>query len=247
MEARSSSTRTLWAPRRHTLKVLAIDRGTGAIVWSKVAYDGPMYDDRHRMSSFASPTIATDGERVFAYFGSHGLYAYDLDGNQIWTRDIGDIKTIGMGVGTSPVLWEDRVFIQADEDEGKESFLVALDAKDGKEAWRVQASDPGELDHARGDRGPRTAAQLVTAGNEWIIAYDPASGRELWKIEGLASNAIHVPLYADGMIYVTAGYPDKVLKALELQPAEAAARGVDATTRASPTWRRTCSTRAASI
>ena len=133
--------------------MIAIDRGTGAIVWSKVAYDGPMYDDRHKMSSFASPTIATDGERVFAYFGSPGLYVYDLAGNQLWTRDVGDIKTIGMGVGTSPVLSGGRVFIQADEDEGKESFLVALDAKDGKRSVARQASDPGELDHAGGGRG----------------------------------------------------------------------------------------------
>ena len=57
---------------------------------------------------------------------------------RLWTRDLGDIKTIGMGVGTSPVLAGGRASIQADEDEGKESFLVALDAKDGKEAWRVK-------------------------------------------------------------------------------------------------------------
>jgi outer membrane protein assembly factor BamB len=207
----------LGADKRHTLKVLAIDRSTGAVAWSKVAYDGPMYDDRHQVSSYASPTVAVDGERVFAYFGSSGLYSYDLAGSQLWTRDIGDIKTIGMGVGTSPVLWGGRVFIQADEDEGKESFLVALEAKDGKEAWRVarpiQASwtTPLVVEDEDG------TAQLITAGNEWIIAYDPASGRELWKVEGLASNAIHVPLYADGIVYLTAGYPEKVLKALELQ------------------------------
>jgi outer membrane protein assembly factor BamB len=208
----------LGADRRHTLKVIAIDRSTGAVAWSKVAYDGPMYDDRHQASSYASPTVAVDAERVYAYFGSPGLYVYDHAGAQLWTRDVGDIKTIGMGVGTSPVLWSGRVFIQADEDEGKESFLVALDAKDGKEAWRVarpiQASwtTPLVIEEKGG------GALLVTAGNEWIIAYDPASGRELWKVEGLASNAIHVPLHADGMVYLTAGYPAKVLKALELQP-----------------------------
>jgi outer membrane protein assembly factor BamB len=60
--------------------------------------------------------------------------------------------------------------------------------------------------------------QLITAGNEFIIAYDPLSGRELWKVEGLASNAIHVPLYGDGIVYLTAGYPEKVLKALALEP-----------------------------
>jgi outer membrane protein assembly factor BamB len=208
----------LGADRRHTLKVIAIDRGTGAVAWSKVAYDGAMYDDRHKASSFASPTVATDGERVFAYFGSPGLYVYDLAGNQLWTRDVGDIKTIGMGVGTSPVLSAGRVFIQADEDEGKESFLVALDAKDGKESWRVKRPIQASWTTPVVVADPAGVEQLITAGNEQIIAYDPASGRELWKVDGLASNAIHVPLHADGMVFVTAGYPDKVLKALELQP-----------------------------
>ena len=207
----------LGVDKRHTLKVIAVDRASGAIVWSKVAYDGAMYDDRHKASSYASPTIATDGERVFAYFGSEGLFVYDFAGNQIWSRDIGDIKTIGMGVASSPVLWGGRVFIQADEDSGKESFLVALAAKDGKESWRVarpiQASwtTPVVVEDSAG------VEQLVTAGNELIIAYDPATGRELWRVEGLISNAIHVPLFADGMIYVSAGYPEKVIKALELQ------------------------------
>jgi outer membrane protein assembly factor BamB len=208
----------LGADRRHTLKVIAIDRGTGAVAWSKVAYDGAMYDDRHKASSFASPTVATDGERVFAYFGSPGLYVYDLAGNQLWTRDVGDIKTIGMGVGTSPVLSAGRVFIQADEDEGKESFLVALDARDGKESWRVKRPIQASWTTPVVVADPAGVEQLITAGNEQIIAYDPASGRELWKVDGLASNAIHVPLHADGMVFVTAGYPDKVLKALELQP-----------------------------
>lgn len=207
----------LGADRRHRLEVIAIDRGTGAVAWSKVAYDGRMYDDRHQASSYASPTIATDGERVFAYFGSPGLFVYDLAGSLLWTRDVGDVKTIGMGVGTSPVLWGGRVFIQADEDEGKESFLVALDAKDGTESWRVKRPIQASWTTPVVVADSSGVEQLVTAGNEQIIAYDPASGRELWKIEGLASNAIHVPLHADGMVFVTAGYPDKVSKALELQ------------------------------
>jgi outer membrane protein assembly factor BamB len=205
------------ADRSHILEVIAVDRTTGAVVWSKVAYEGAMYDDRHKASSFASPTVATDGERVIAYFGSPGLFVYDVAGKQLWSRDIGDIKTIGMGVGTSPVVWGGKVFIQADEDEGKESFLVALDVENGNEVWRVkrpiQASWTTPLViEGSGD------AQLVTGGNEQIIAYDPRSGRELWKVEGLASNAIHVPLHAEGIVYLSAGYPEKVLKALELQP-----------------------------
>jgi outer membrane protein assembly factor BamB len=204
------------ADRRNTLKVMAIDASTGAMVWSRVAYEGLMYDDRHKASSYASPTVATDGERVYAYFGSNGLYVYDFAGNPVWSRDVGDIKTIGMGVGTSPVLWGDHVFIQADEDEGKESFLVALDKKDGREAWRVARPIQASWTTPAVVEDPAGTVQLITAGNELIIAYEPATGRELWRVEGLQSNAIHVPLSSGRMVYLTAGYPAKIVKALEL-------------------------------
>jgi outer membrane protein assembly factor BamB len=206
----------LGADHRHTLKVIAIDRGSGAIVWSRQAYDGAMYDDRHKASSYASPTVATDGERVYAWFGSPGLFVYDFAGNPVWNRDVGDIKTVGMGVGTSPVLWGELVFIQADENDGKESFLVALDQKDGREVWRVARPIQASWTTPIVVADPSGVEQLIAAGNELIIGYDPSTGRELWKVEGLASNAIHVPLHGAGMVYVTAGYPQKVLKALEL-------------------------------
>jgi outer membrane protein assembly factor BamB len=214
----------LGSDRHHTLRVIALDAASGSVVWSKTVYEGAMFDDRHQVSSYASPTVATDGERVYAYFGSQGIHVFDFAGNPVWNRDVGDIKTLGMGVGTSPVLAGDLVFLQADENEGKESFLVALDKKSGNEAWRrarpVQASWTTPIVVAGADG----VEQLVTAGNEHVIAYEPATGRELWRVEGLVSNAIHVPLYANGMLYVTAGYPQKVLKAFELGPAGQAPR-----------------------
>jgi outer membrane protein assembly factor BamB len=206
----------LGADRRHTLKVIAVDAASGRTVWSQVAYDGAMYDDRHKASSYASPTVATDGERVYAYFGSPGLFVYDLAGKQMWSRDVGDIKTIGMGVGTSPIVAGELIVLQADEDEGKESFLVALDRKDGREVWRVARPIQASWTTPIVVKDPSGTEELITAGNEHIIAYEPATGRERWRIEGLQSNAIHVPLHGDGMVYVTAGYPEKVLKALEL-------------------------------
>ena len=86
------------------MKVIALDADQGDLLWSHTAYAGPVYDDRHSESSYASPTPVTDGERVYAYFGSEGVYAYTVDGEPVWENDIGDIKTVGLGVGTSPVL-----------------------------------------------------------------------------------------------------------------------------------------------
>src|SRR5688572_11207074 len=101
------------ADRRHRLEVIAIDAKTGAVRWSRTAYEGLVYDDRHREGSYASPTCATDGETLIAYFGSEGVFAYDFDGKLLWTRDVGDIKSFGMSVGSSPILLGNLVILQA--------------------------------------------------------------------------------------------------------------------------------------
>src|SRR6476646_1565773 len=110
------------AEKKHTLKVLALDARTGSVLWERTAYEGTVYDARHRRSSFAGPTAVTDGRVVYAYFGPEGLYAYDFSGRPVW-KAIEKFKTLGLGTGTSPVLFQDLVIIQRDEDEGKESIV----------------------------------------------------------------------------------------------------------------------------
>ena len=87
--------------------------------------------------SYASPTPVTDGKLVYAYFGSEGLYAYDFAGTLKWKADVGDIPTLGMGTSTSPVLYKNLVILQCDEDNGDESFILALDARTGKQVWKT--------------------------------------------------------------------------------------------------------------
>ena len=134
------------ADRKHTLKVLAIDAKSGKILWEQTAYEGPVYDARHRRSSFAGPTAATDGKMVFAYFGPEGLYAYDVAGKLAW-KVVEKFPTLGLGTGTSPVLFENLVIIQRDEDNGEESVIVAYDKRTGKEAW--PAKRPVQVTWAR--------------------------------------------------------------------------------------------------
>jgi outer membrane protein assembly factor BamB len=100
---------------RYTMKVLCLDGDNGKILWEANAYEGTVFDHRHRRSSYASPTPVTDGENVYVYFGSEGVYAYSFMGNLIWKSSLGGIPTIGMGVGTSPVLFENLLIVQADE------------------------------------------------------------------------------------------------------------------------------------
>ena len=198
--------------RKHAFKVLAVDVKTGKTLWEKTAYEGPVYDARHRESSFAGPTPATDGEMVFAYFGPEGLYAYTVDGKPAW-KAVEAFPTLGMGTGTSPVLYRNLVIIQRDEDNGERSAIVAYDKRTGKEAWRtkrdVQISwaTPVLVETA-------SRVELVTNATEFAIAYDPATGRELWRSRGVESNAIHTPLAGHGLVIVTAGYPAKKVIAL---------------------------------
>jgi len=198
--------------RRHTFKVVALDAATGKIEWDRTAYEGPVYDARHRRSSFAGPTPVTDGKMVYAYFGPEGLYAYDASGTLRWTvRE--PFRLLGLGTGTSPVLYENLVIVQRDEDNGEESVIVAYDKTTGKEAWRTRR--PIEISWSTPVLVQASGRiELVTVGSERIIAYDPSTGRELWQTKGVASNAIHTPLAGHGLVIATAGYPEKRVIAL---------------------------------
>ena len=202
------------ADKKQTLKVLALDAKDGRILWEKTAWEGAPYDTRHKRGSFASPTPIVDGKRVYAYFGSEGLYAYDFKGKLEWSWKTGGIATLGVGVGTSPVLYESLVIVLCDEDNGEKSFVVALDRASGKEVWRVKRDV--ELSWATPilvKSGGRQ--ELVTAGNKAVIAYDPATGRELWRMKGLESNAVPSPVAGDGVVVVSTGYPAKLAVAVQ--------------------------------
>jgi len=203
------------ADRKHTFKVLCIDRGTGKTLWEQTAYEGTVYDDRHRKSSFASPTPATDGTYVFAYFGTEGLFCYDFSGKQIWKVAPGPIATLGMGTGTSPVLFENAVILQCDEDNGEKSFIMALDKKTGKELWKTPRKVQVSWSTPLIVRGPQRT-EMITSGNELIISYDPKTGKELWRTKGHSSNAIATPLAGNGMVFVYAGFPVKKTLAITL-------------------------------
>ncbi len=206
---------SIGADRKQTFKVIAVDRETGKILWEQVAFEGTPYDDRHRKSSYAASTPATDGKLVYAFFGSEGLYAYDMKGKLAWKADLGKLGTVGMGTATSPILHENLVILQCDEENGEASFIVALDKKTGKEVWKtprkvqVSWSTPILVQSAK-------RAELITSGTEFIIAYDPATGKELWRHKGVESNSIPSPVTNGEMVFLSAGYPAKIVMAIRL-------------------------------
>jgi outer membrane protein assembly factor BamB len=198
------------ADRRHSFKVIAIDARHGRVVWERTAYEGLPYDTRHKKGSFASQTPVTDGKLLWTYFGSEGLlFTYDMEGNLKWKASLGGIKTVGVGVGTSPVLYKDVLILQCDEDNGDKSFIVALDKRTGKQVWRVprkvQVSWATPVLVRAGGRD-----ELITSGTEWIIAYAPATGAELWRAKGLGSNAVPSPVVVGDVVVLSAGYPEKL-------------------------------------
>jgi len=203
------------ADRKQTFKVICLDRATGKILWEQIAFEGTPHDDRHRKSSYAASTPATDGKHVYTFFGSEGLYAYDMKGKLAWKADLGKLATVGMGTGTSPILYNNLLILQCDEEEGAASFMIGIDTKTGKEVWKtprkVQISWSTPLLVQTANR-----AELITSGTEAIIAYDPATGKELWKHKGLESNAIPSPVANKEMVYVSAGFPAKVAMAIRL-------------------------------
>jgi outer membrane protein assembly factor BamB len=203
------------ANHSYTMKLLCLDLKSGRVLWEKTVYEGTVYDNRHKKNTYASATPATDGRFIYLSFEAEGVYCYDFDGKKIWKTSLGKIAKGGMGPGTSPVLYENLVILQCDQEYGEGSFIAAVDKKTGKEVWRVSR------DQRRSWATPlliKTAqrTEMVTSGPNKIISYDPSTGRELWSAPGVVSNPIPSPVAGQGLVFVTAGSDAKRAFAIRL-------------------------------
>jgi outer membrane protein assembly factor BamB len=204
------------ADHEYALKVLAFDARTGKPVWERTAYDGLMYDNRHRKNTYASPTPVTDGQRVYAYFEAAGVYAYDFNGRQVWKSEaLGAIAKGGMGPGTSPILHDGLLIIQADQEMGAGSAIVALDAATGRQVWRTERTTRRSWATPIIVRTPERR-ELIASGAEVITAYDPKTGRELWRSKGVESHPIPSAVVGHGLVFLTAGSQAK--RAMAIRP-----------------------------
>jgi outer membrane protein assembly factor BamB len=201
------------ADRQYALKVLAYDARSGKKVWERTAYDGVMYDNRHKKNTYASSTIATDGKFVYAFFESAGLFCYDANGTLVWKKSFDGIGKGGMGPGTSPILHDDLVIVQCDQEMGDGSFIAALDRRTGREVWRAARTTRRSWATPILVRTPRRV-EMVTSGAEAVIAYDPDTGRELWRTNGVRSHPIPSPVAGHGLVFMSAGSQAKVAFAI---------------------------------
>ena len=203
------------ANHSYTMKLLSLDLKSGRVLWEKTVYEGTVHDNRHKKNTYASATPATDGRFVYLSFEAEGVYCYDFDGKKIWKASLGKIAKGGMGPGTSPVLYENLLILQCDQEYGEGSFIAAVDKNTGKEVWRVSR------DQRRSWATPlliKTAqrTEMVTSGPNKIISYDPRTGRELWSAPGVISNPIPSPVAGQGLVFVTAGSDAKRAFAIRL-------------------------------
>jgi outer membrane protein assembly factor BamB len=187
----------------YRFEVYCLDRTTGKVLWKQLALEGKPKIATHATNTYATETPVTDGQRVYAYFGMHGLYCYDLEGNLVWKKDLGAYQTqMGWGTASSPVIADGRVFVQIDNEE--KSFLVALDAKSGDEQWRVPRTERTTWGSPVLWKN-KQRTELVTPGSQKVRSYEPATGKVLWELSLGGGRCSASPVGDEERLYVGIG------------------------------------------
>ena len=203
--------------RRQEFIVLAVDRRDGTIRWRKTVRTEQPHEGAHVTGSWASNSAVTDGELVFAFFGSRGLYALDMDGKVVWEVDLGDMQIFhGHGEGSSPALHGETLVVNWDHQ--GQSFLVALDRKTGAERWRTPRdeitswSTPLVVEHGG-------KQQVIVSATKRVRGYDLADGKVLWEAAGLSRNVVASPVAGEGLVFAMNSYDHRAMLAIRLDGA----------------------------
>ncbi len=194
--------------------LLCLDRASGDERWRQVATRRMPHEGHHRDNSHASASPITDGKRVYAYYGSHGIFCYDLDGKLLWDKTLGTLETRNsFGEGASPALHGDTLVVVQDQ-EG-DSFIYALDAVTGAVRWKqAREEDTGWSTPLIVEHGGRT--EVVVNGSNAVRSYDLASGELLWLCAGQTVNAIPSPVTDGKTVYVMSGFRGNAVYAIAL-------------------------------
>ena len=200
--------------QEHRFVLMALDRATGKTLWERTARVEVPHEGHHRDHGHASGSPVTDGEHLIVFFGSQGLYGYDMEGKKLWEKDLGKMRMRGgFGEGSSPALHGNTVVVAWDH-EG-DSFIAAFDKRDGRELWRR------DRDEASNWSTPliiesEGRVEVVVNGSNFVHSYDLATGKSLWKASGQTTNAIPSPVTGHGRVYVTSGFRGSAMQAIQL-------------------------------
>jgi len=188
-------------------RVLCYDAETGALRWSSVVTvpggKRPPAPEVNESTTLAAPTPVTDGRRVYAVFPTGEVAAFDLTGKQIWARNIGPLGN-SYGFAASPTLHQNRLILQLDLDSSEpKSQMLALDTLTGKELWKTPRPTSGTW------ASPvlaeiKSQPQLITCGNPFVIGYNPADGKELWRIKALENDVAPSPIVVGNKVIAIA-------------------------------------------
>jgi len=210
---------------RHQFVALAVSRRDGSILWSKTLREEWPHEGGHVTGSLASNSPVTDGERLYAFFGSRGLYCLDLNGEVKWQKDLGRMHTLhAHGEGSSPVLHGETLIVCWDDE--KESFLYAFNKRTGKILWKVARDEKTswstplivELDGK---------PQVIVSATKRVRGYDLATGSQLWECAGLTDNVVSSPVYYDGLVIAGNSYYSQAMLAIRLAGAKGDITGTD--------------------
>lgn len=202
--------------------VICVDRRTGKTLWQRMACEELPHEGHHPDGTFASASPTTDGERLYVSFGSRGVYCYDLDGNQKWSRDFGPMKIMfTFGEGASAVVHDDLVIVNWDHqgngkgDEKEGSFITALDAATGETRWKTDRDEsttwatPLVVEY-----DGRT--QVIVQGGKRVRSYDVATGELIWACGGQTPTPIPSPVSDGQNVYCMSGYIGSAVYAIPL-------------------------------
>jgi hypothetical protein len=186
-----------------------IDFKTGKVRWEREVGRGVPPQPRHQKNSYAAETPVADGERVYAYIGNVGIFAFDMSGKPVWSKPLPPVKVRqGLGSAASPVLYKDRLYIVNDNDE--QSYIAAFDKMTGAEIWRVERKEGSNWATPFIWENERRT-EIITAGTGRIRSYD-LDGKLLWELAGMSIYTIPTPFAVNGLLYIASGYPGDQLR-----------------------------------
>lgn len=213
--------------------VLCVRTSDGKIVWNKTVYKGDP-DRTHGTNTHASPSCVTDGQRVYAFFGTPGMYCLDLNGKQLWHHAFGVFTSeTGWGIGASPVLFENLVIQNCDND-GPDfapkgvvkkdcalASIIALDKRTGSQVWETPRNQGRGFSTPVLIQAPNGRLNLVLNGPRGVWAYDPKSGTEVWRCERHPDEdntkfGEPMPLFNKETMFTAAGRTNGYLQAIKL-------------------------------
>ena len=202
----------------HNFDVLSINREDGSIQWQTTVRAEVPHSHTHEFGSWASHSPVTDGEKIYAYFGSHGLYCLNMDGEILWERDFGHMQKVrSFGEGSSPVIYDDRLILVRDHQ--GQSFLHVLNKHTGEDLLEIERDEITSWPTPQiVDFGGRT--QVITSATNKIRSYDLASGEVIWECSGMTRNVIPSPVLADNIIYLLSGFRGSAALAIDLSKAD---------------------------